>query len=200
MAETNSVARSMHDLGLAAWFGGSLMGAVGLNGASEEVADPKDRIRVGNAGWGRWTPVNLVAILVHGIGGLQLVRGNRGRLRGQEGVRQLTGLKTFFTLTAAGVTAYARVLGQKVMDAELDAARQSPADPGLDRLEGEGAVDPAPTTPEDVAKAQRQLRLVQWLIPLFTGIVVIINARMGEQQRPQQVASGLIDRLTPGRS
>jgi hypothetical protein len=36
MAEDNTVARSLHDLGLAAWFGGSLMGAVGLNGAAAE--------------------------------------------------------------------------------------------------------------------------------------------------------------------
>ena len=28
----NTLARSIHDLGLATWFGGSLMGAVGLNG------------------------------------------------------------------------------------------------------------------------------------------------------------------------
>lgn len=197
MAETNTVARSMHDLGLAAWFGGSLMGAVGLNGASEEVADPKDRIRVGNSGWGRWTPVNLVAIILHGLGGLQLVRGNRKRLGGQEGVRQMTGLKTGVTLAAAGATAYARVLGQKVMEAEADAARHTPVDQGL---EGESAVDPSPRTPEDVAAAQRQLRIVQWIIPLLTGIVLIINARMGEQQRPQQVVSGLLDRLAPGRS
>jgi len=37
MAPTdNTVARTLHDLGLAAWFGGSLMGAVGLNGAAAE--------------------------------------------------------------------------------------------------------------------------------------------------------------------
>jgi hypothetical protein len=196
MAETNSVARSMHDLGLAAWFGGSLMGAVGLNGASEEVADPKDRVRVGNAGWGRWTPVNLVAIILHGIGGLQLVRGNRGRIAKQEGVRRLSAAKTAVTVAAAGATAYSRFLGQKLMDAEADTARHTPVSGGL---EGESAVDPAPTTPEDVANAQRQLRIIQWVIPLLTGIVLIINARMGEQQRPQQVASGLLDRLTPGR-
>ena len=33
MAQDNTLARSLHDLGLATWFGGSLMGAVGLNGA-----------------------------------------------------------------------------------------------------------------------------------------------------------------------
>ena len=45
MAQDNTVARSLHDLGLAAWFGGSLMGAVGVNGAAGAVApgDPPRR-------------------------------------------------------------------------------------------------------------------------------------------------------------
>ncbi|MFF2206234.1 hypothetical protein [Streptomyces sp. NPDC058145] len=36
MSGRNTVIRSLHDLGLAAWFGGSLMGAVGLNGAARQ--------------------------------------------------------------------------------------------------------------------------------------------------------------------
>ena len=36
MAQRNTVIRGLHDLGLAAWFGGSLMGAVGLNKAAEQ--------------------------------------------------------------------------------------------------------------------------------------------------------------------
>jgi hypothetical protein len=58
--QDNTLARSLHDLGLAAWFGGSLMGAVGLNGAAAVVDRPQQRLRVANAGWARWTPVNLV--------------------------------------------------------------------------------------------------------------------------------------------
>ena len=33
----NSLVRSLHDLSAAAWFGGSLMGAVGLNGAASDL-------------------------------------------------------------------------------------------------------------------------------------------------------------------
>jgi hypothetical protein len=198
MAKTNSVARSLHDLGLAAWFGGSLMGAVGVNGASEEVADPKDRIRVANAGWGRWTPVNLVAIVVHLLGALQLLRGNKGRMAGQKGVKTVAGLKAGATAAALGATAYSRILGQKLMEAEADAARHSPSsDQGL---EAESGVEPGLTTPEDVAKAQRQLRIIQWVIPALTGAVVVTNARQGEQQRPKEVVAGFIDRITPGKA
>lgn len=197
MAQTNTFARTLHDIGLSAWFGGSLMGAVGVNGASQEVADPKDRIRVGNAGWGRWTPINLVAIVAHLLGGLQLIRGNRGRIDNQEGVRQMTAVKTGVTAAALGATAYSRVLGQKLMEAEADAARHTPASVGL---EGEDAVTPSSSTPDDVANAQRQLKILQWVIPALTGIIVILNARMGEQQRPATIASGLIDRFTPGKN
>jgi hypothetical protein len=45
----NTVSRSLHDLGLATWFGGSLMGAVGLNGAAADVEEPRQRLRVTNA-------------------------------------------------------------------------------------------------------------------------------------------------------
>jgi hypothetical protein len=51
-----------------------------------------------------------------------------------------------------------------------------------------------------VAKAQRQLRLLQWVIPALTGAVLVLNARMGEQQRPTQATRGLLGRLRPGRA
>src|SRR3712207_849922 len=111
MSNTNTLARTLHDVGLAAWFGGSLMGAVGLNGASSEVADPTDRARVANAGWGRWTPVNAAAIGAHLIGGAKLTTANKGRLVGQKGVGSASALKAGLTAAALGVTGYSRVLG-----------------------------------------------------------------------------------------
>ena len=66
MAPTdNTVARTLHDLGLAAWFGGSLMGAAGLNGAAAVVEDLTQRLRVANSGRARWTPLNLAGIAAH---------------------------------------------------------------------------------------------------------------------------------------
>ncbi len=195
MAQTNTFARSIHDVGLAAWFGGSLMGAVGVNGASQEVADPKDRVRVANAGWGKWTPVNALAIGAHLLGGLQLLGANKGRTLSQEGVGTWTGVKTGATVAALAATAYSRMLGQKVMEAEADAARQSPLP--SQGLEASSGVEPSSETPPDVAKAQSQLRVLQWVIPALTGVVLVANARMGEQQRPKEVVSGLVSRLNP---
>jgi hypothetical protein len=76
----NTAVRSMHDVGLAAWFGGALMGAIGLNGAANEVTDPSDRARVASAGWGRWAPVNAAAIGAHLSGEIGLILCNRTRL------------------------------------------------------------------------------------------------------------------------
>jgi hypothetical protein len=184
MAPDNTVSRSLHDLGLAAWFGGSLMGAVGLNGAAAEVEEPKQRLRVANAGWNRWTPVNLAGIAAHLAGGAVLLGANKGRVAGQQGVAQATAVKTALTVLALGATAWSRALGAK-----LNQAGEVPV---------EGGTDPVPETPEDVAKAQRQLRVLQWGIPLLTGAMLVLNARMGEQQRPTQVSGGMFRRLLPG--
>ena len=173
----NTVARTLHDLGLAAWFGGSLMGATGVNGAAAVVEDPTQRLRVANTGWARWTPLNLA-------GGAVLTGANKGRLAGQQGVATASTVKAALTVAALGTTAYARVLGKK-----LERAGDVPV---------EGGTTPNPTTPEEVARAQRQLTALQWVIPVLTGAVLVVNARMGEQQHPTQVTGGLVRRLLPG--
>jgi hypothetical protein len=93
-------------------------------------------------------------------------------------------VKTALTVAALGVTGYARVLGKK-----LERAGDVPV---------EGGTTPNPATPEEVARAQRQLT-AQWVIPALTGAVLVVSARMGEQQRPTQVTGGLVRRLLPGR-
>jgi hypothetical protein len=170
----NTVSRSLHDLGLATWFGGSLMGAVGLNGAAAEAEEPKQRLRVANAGWNRWTPVNLAGIAAHVAGGTVLLGANKGRVASQQGVAQATMVKTVLTGAALAATA--------------------------GEVPVEGGTDPGDGTPQDVAKVQRQLKALQWVIPALTGAVLVLNARMGEQQRPAQVTGGLLGRLRPGRA
>ena len=181
----NTLARTLHDLGLAAWFGGSLMGATGVNGAASAVQDPTQRLRVANSGWARWTPLNLAGIAAHLAGGAVLTGANKGRLAGQQGVAAASTVKTALTVAALGTTAYARVLGKK-----LERAGEVPVEDGT---------TPNPATPDEVTRAQRQLTLLQWVIPVLTGAVLVVNARMGEQQRPTQVTKGLVRRLLPGR-
>jgi hypothetical protein len=181
----HTVARTLHDLGLATWFGGSLMGATGVNGAAAAVEDPTQRLRVANTGWARWTPLNLVGIAVHLAGGAVLTGANKSRLAGQQGVAATSAVKAALTLAALGTTAYARVLGKK-----LERASDVPV---------EGGTTPSPTTPDQVTRAQRQLTVLQWVIPALTGALLVVNASMGEQQRPTRVTKGLVRRLLPGR-
>ncbi len=180
MSERNTMARTLHDVGLAAWFGGSLMGATGLNGAAADVDDPRQRARVANAGWSRWTPFNLAAIAAHLVGGAQLVRANRDRIAGQKGVAGMTVSKAALTGAALGATAYSRVLGQRIMSAgDVPVA---------------GGTSPLPTTPPEVAGAQKQLKALQWVIPGLTGGIIGLAAYAGEQQRPSQVRKGKLGR------
>jgi hypothetical protein len=181
MTERNTLVRSLHDVGLAAWFGGSLMGAIGLNGAGAAVLDEKERARVASAGWAKWTPVNAAAIGAHLAGSTALLLANKGRVAGQQGVGASTAAKTGLLGAALAVTAYARVLGKKV-----ETAGRVPAD---------GPTDPNAATPPDTAKAMKQEKLAQWAIPALTGGMLVLNALHGEQQRPNQVAGGTIQRV-----
>lgn len=169
MSERNTVLRSLHDAGLATWFGGSLMGAVGLNGAAAKVENPRERIKVASIGWDRWTPVNATAIGSHIAGAAGLLITNADRVGSQRGVATMSAVKTGLTLAALGATAYSRALGRKI-----EQAAEAPV---------AGITEPAPETPPDISSAQRKLRVAQWSIPVLTGALVAVSALAGEQQR-----------------
>jgi hypothetical protein len=180
MSERNTVIRSLHDVGLAAWFGGSLAGAVGINGAAADVPDRNQRLRVANAGWGRWSPVNLAAIGAHLVGGAGILYANKGRVAGQKGVAASTVAKLVLTGAALGATAWSGALGKKLSQ--------------YDGASVEGGTEPAPETPTEVAKAQQQLKVLQWLIPGLTGGIVVLTSVHGEQQRPSQQLPGILQK------
>jgi len=184
--------RSLHDVGLAAWFGGTLANAVALNTAAGEARIPHDRGAVANAGWDRWTPVNAAAIGAHVAGATGILVADRQRLVGQHGVATVSAIKTGLTAAALGVTAYSRMLGRKVSQ-HADVPVQSGTEP-LEPGSGAGV-----STPPEVASAQRQLRVLQWVVPALTGAVVVISAVAGEQQRSSEVAKGFLQRLLPSR-
>jgi hypothetical protein len=100
MSERNTVIRSLHDIGLAAWFGGSLMGAVGLNAAASTANDPVERLTISSAGWAKWAPVQLAALAAHGVGGIGLILANKKRIADQPDVRANTIVKTIVTVVA----------------------------------------------------------------------------------------------------
>ena len=180
---TNTLSRSLHDVGLAAWFGGTLANAVALNPAAAEAGSPNRTGAVANAGWDRWTPVNAGAIAAHVVGSIGMLGSDAGRAAAQKGATRTVLIKTGLTAAALGVTAYSRVLGRRVSQ-----HTEVPAESGT---------EPSTATPQDVAAAQRQLRMLQWAVPAITGALVIISAQAGEEQRPANVLEGLAARI-PG--
>ncbi|NEA45308.1 hypothetical protein [Streptomyces sp. SID10815] len=180
MSERNTLIRSLHDVGLAAWFGGSLMGAIGLNGAAEEEGGAQaTRDRITSAGWAKWTPVNAAAIGVHLFGGGGLLAVNAHRVATQQGVAASSAVKTVVTAAALAATACTRVLGKKI---EL-ASSTDPQD-----------TEKARKHPVDLDQARRQMTWAQWAVPALTGCLVVLNALHGEQQRPAEQLPGMWQR------
>jgi hypothetical protein len=172
MSERDIALHSLHDLGLAAWFGGSLAGAVAVNGAAGDLPDERQRLRVAGAGWARWTPVNLAAIAAYLAGTTGLLLADKGRGHSREGMGATTVAKAALTGVALGVAAYSGVLGRKLAQAQ---------DVAVD-----GATDPGPDTPPDIASAQRQLAVCQWIVPALTGGLIVLDAVHGEMRRPNR--------------
>lgn len=176
MPQRHTTVRSLHDLGLATWFGGSLMGAVGLNGAAAEATDPRERLALSSKGWKRWAPVSAAAIGAHAVGGAALIGTNRRRVQHDGGTRANTGVKLGLTVLAAGLTAWSGALGRKV---EEQSEQGAP-----------GATEPGSDATADLSAAQKQLKAIQWAIPALTGVLIVMGAQQGEQQRPSQQLRG----------
>ncbi|SNR24310.1 hypothetical protein [Blastococcus mobilis] len=176
--ERHTVLRSLHDLGLAAWFGGTLMGAVGVNKAASEARDPSERTRLSSIGWGAWRPVQAAAVAAHLVGSVGLLRADRGRVAVQSDARANTAVKTVLTAAALGATAASGVLGVKV-------EQRSPAPAAT-------ATEPSAETPQDAAAAQQALKPLQWVSPALTGALIVLAAHQSEQQRTASPVRGAV--------
>jgi len=173
----NTFSRSLHDVGLAAWFGGTLANAVALNPASAEAGSDSATGAVANAGWDRWTPVNAAAIGAHLIGSVGQLIGNRGRVAKQQGAGQMSVVKTALTAAALGVTAYSRSLGNIVSQGGATPSKK--------------ATKPSKRAKTEIAAAQAKLDQLQWVVPALTGALVVVSSFAGEQQRASEVLRGI---------
>jgi hypothetical protein len=107
------LARSVQELGLAAWFGRSLLGAL------EET----DTARHGHGRSGS-TPVTVAAIGAYLIGSFFVMTGNRERLAGQKGVATISAVKISVISAALMATACTRRFEGRVGAAGSAVARQ----------------------------------------------------------------------------
>lgn len=173
MTATSVAVRATHLLTNAAWFGGSLMGAVALNPAAREAGSERDQAEVSGTGWERWGPVQGAAIGLHLLSGLGIIADNRRRTRLHAPTRNAVIAKTALTGAALATTAGSWWYGEKLGAEHID-------DPADD------------VTQADRANARRQLKWLQWATPVLTGSVLVLDAYLGEKQRG---LAGLLDRI-----
>lgn len=182
----NPVPRAIRDLGMAAWFGASLMGVFGVNRALADLDDPRERLRVLDAVWDRWTPPGGVAIAAHLLGSATAGRGNASRALAQHGMATGLALKGAISLAALAATVATRALRKQAL-AAADGAAVAYA-PSLHA----GATSIA-------AQAERRLRTAEAVVLVLTGTAVVLNAAISEEQRPLRTVAGILARPLPGR-
>jgi hypothetical protein len=176
--DQHTVLRSMHDLGLAAWFGGDLMGAVGLNKAATAAHDSTERTRLSSIGWAAWTPVQVAAVGAHLIGSVGMLRADRGRVTTQPGATANTVVKSVLTVAAMATSIASGALGAKI-------GAKAP-------VPSTTATEPSAGTPQDVAAAQHGQKPLQWVNPALTGALIVLAAQQGEQQRTASTVRGVL--------
>ncbi len=174
MTAYSTAVRATHLLTNAAWFGGSLMGAVALNPAAQQGNSRRERAQISDTAWTRWGPIQGGAIALHLLSGLAIVADNRHRALVHPPTRAAVVAKTALTASAVAATGAAYLNG-----ARLGMALQK--GPSDTRTNGEAA------------ELSQRLRWLQWATPAATAAMLVLDAYLGEQQRGR---AGLLDRAS----
>jgi hypothetical protein len=186
MSIRSSFVHVVHDLGLAGWFGGSLMGAVGLDPASRAVVDPHDGREMAFAGWARWTPVNAALAAAYLLGARLKGRAAAADTETLSSVRRLRLAQKVLTALALGASCTHRLLGQRLIDADTVARSEGAFDERLCADSGQRPQHPgtlSPVTPDTIVRTQRQMGVLRWLPPALTGVKLVLHA-VADAQRP----------------
>lgn len=172
MTAYSTSVRALHLVTNAAWFGGSLMGAVGLNPAASEGDTHKERAEIADKGWTKWGPVQGAAVGLHLLSGLAIVADNQRRTLTHPPTTVAVVLKTALTGAAVAASGAAYLYG-----ARLGEARE--------------AAGENPVARKQARDLTQRMRWLQWATPATTGGLLILDAYLGEQQRG---VAGLLDR------
>lgn len=174
MTSYSTAVRATHLLTNAAWFGGSLMGAVALNPAAQQGNSGRERAQISDTGWTRWGPIEGGAIALHLLSGLAIVADNRHRALLHPPTRAAVVAKTALTVAAVAATGAAYLNGARL---------GKPLDDGPRDTHSHG----------EAAQLSQRLRWLQWATPVATAGLLILDAFLGEQQRGP---AGLLDRAS----
>ena len=162
--------RALHDIGLAAWLGGSMFGKFALNPAVRLAQDKSDRGKIVNGAWNGYNAVNSLGLGAVALGwaGARMTEARSGQMT--DGEQTLARVKDVLVTTAVVTGVASGVQGGRL-------AKQAP----------EGAVPiedgttPAAETPLPAAKIQRSLGVLG-NVNIVTGLALAgVNAMLAQQ-------------------
>ena len=193
MAHTDNhfVAQAVHDLGSALWFGGSVMGAAGVNKSGAQLTQGIDRIRVASSAWTRFQPAQFAGIGATLVAGLRLTQVGGRRIALQEGFGTVGALKAGIAVAGAVASGYAAYCGARISTLAEEAHRSGAA------LEVEDATLPTEATPPEIARWQQRQRVTQVLVPALAGANIVCNAWLVQSYRAGATLKGVLRRILP---
>lgn len=179
MTEPSTAVRTLHNLGLAAWFGGTLFGQVALNPTVSRISDKGERRRVLNESWARYNAVNTLAVIstvgAWKLGGLEedakLVPGGGG----------LVGLKNLLLGGALVNSVASAALGARI--ASQSSRGDTPVDSGT---------EPAP---EKAARAQRLIGFFGSGSLAALAAAIALSAALEARAAAGATSRGVLSRL-----
>jgi uncharacterized membrane protein len=187
----HALAQAVHDLGAAAWFGGSVMGVAGVNKSGAALTEPIDKVRAAGSAWQRFAPVQWAGVAAVLAMGTRLTATSGGRVAAQPGFARAGAVKAGVSVAGAAATAFAAYSGKKVSQL----AEQAQHSGGFDVTD---ASQPSAQTPPELAAWQKRQRAVQYLVPALSGANIVLNSYLVQSYRPTAAAKGVLGRLLPG--
>lgn len=161
--------RAAHDVGLAAWLGGTMFGKFAHNPSLVKISNRAERGSVANAAWNGYNPVNAIGLgaAALGWGAARLTETQTENLTGRE--QALSKAKDAL-MGAAVVTGVVN----GIQGARL--ARQAPGG----AVPVETGTKPAPETPAAAARIQRSLDVLG-NVNIVVGVALVgVNAVLAQ--------------------
>ena len=177
MKKASNAAGIAHNLGLAAWFGGTLFGHVALNPTVSSISDRRERGRVLNESWARFNAVNALAIAS------TLLAWRAGGLKDDAELRAPALARAKNLLLGGAAT---NAIASAILGARLASQARGGATPV------ESGTEPAPETPQEAATSQR---LIGFFGSGSIALLAAVIALSGVIETQPIKARGVLSRL-----
>lgn len=179
--------RAAHDVGLAAWLGGSAFGKFALNPSLNNIADRRERGSVANAAWNGYNPINALGLgaAALGWGAARFTETRPGNLTGRE--QALSKAKDGLMGAAVLTGVLSAVQGARL-------ARQAPGG----AVPMETGTQPSADTPPAAARIQRSLGVLGTANVAVGVALVGVNAVLAQTNHSRPPAKRALTRSSSG--